>query len=93
MNPVRPGPQQERDPYRLDREDPLIFEILGEEKFRQLSSVFYGKVYSSENEAFRKMFIEHTPDINDAIQNQYEVIYFSKFDLFFPFLIIKLILN
>lgn len=73
-----------RDPFRCDQTN--VFQMIGKDKFVELSTVnlistvpplppqvFYNKVYNSENEAMKNMFVTNTPDINEAIQNQYEV--------------------
>ena len=46
-----------------------LYERLGHDKFVELSSCFYGKVYADADPAFRGMF---PPDQESAIRNQYE---------------------
>ena len=50
-------------------DDVNIFEELGREKFVELSTRFYTKVYADTEPSFRGMFPK---DMNAAIQNQYE---------------------
>ena len=73
-----------RDAFRCDQATPTVFAQVGREKFVALSTAFYGRVYASENEGMRNMFVGNTPDINDAIQNQYEV----PLHLFFIFVLL-----
>lgn len=53
--------------YLIDKIN--IYEILGYEKFVELSTCFYKKVYADKEPSFRSMFPD---DIDMAIQNQYE---------------------
>lgn len=46
-----------------------IFDELGHDKFVELSTTFYTKVYADTDQAFRGMF---PTDMQSAIQNQYE---------------------
>lgn len=46
-----------------------LYERLGHEKFVELSTCFYNKVYSDPDDEFRSMF---PVDKDSAIQNQYE---------------------
>lgn len=50
-------------------DDVNIFEQLGREKFVELSTCFYKKVYADTEPSFRGMFPK---DMDMAIQNQYE---------------------
>jgi len=53
--------------YYIDKIN--IYELLGHEKFVELATCFYTKVYADTEPSFRNMF----PDNMDvAIQNQYE---------------------
>jgi truncated hemoglobin YjbI len=53
--------------FRIDNQN--IFEKLGYDKFVQLSTAFYTKVYADREPSFRGMFPK---DMGMAIQNQYE---------------------
>jgi len=59
----------QKDPFRCDQTN--IYEQLGHDKFVKLSTLFYTRVYSSSNEGFREMFVNHN-SMENAIQNQYE---------------------
>jgi len=50
-------------------DDVNLFQELGREKFVELSTCFYQKVYADREPSFRGMFPK---DMDGAIQNQYE---------------------
>ena len=53
--------------YLIDQVN--IYELLGYERFVELSTCFYKKVYADKELSFRNMFPD---DMDAAIQNQYE---------------------
>lgn len=53
--------------YSIDKVN--LYELLGHEKFVELSTCFYKKVYADKEPSFRRMFPD---DMDAAIQNQYE---------------------
>ena len=60
------------DGYLLDRLQPSAYEQMGHNKFVELSTAFYKRVYADTDDPFfRKQFDDRPIEV--AIQNQYEV--------------------